>query len=182
MGMAVDSNVINLYLKCMIREETADSAYKLIERISVGPGFSIDEGGKIEHQWNETCRHQLFDVWFAEGVQAGTIRMVEHFLDKKHKKHLRLKLGFPYQERHEGVYIEIAAVTAEKAIVTEDIDFWSPQDKLSSAERRRQIMGEGQGDVYKYLRKKVGVSVLTVDLALEHLTPRVTETNHATGT
>jgi hypothetical protein len=155
----------------MIKEETTDAVHRLIERISSGPGFSIDEDGKMEHQWNETCNNKLFEVWFAEGIQAGIIRAIEHHLSEKHKKHLRIKLGFPYQERYEGVYIEVAAVTTEKLIISEDIDFWSPADKRSTPERRRQIMEGGQGEVCKYLRNKIGVGVLTVALALQQMAP-----------
>jgi hypothetical protein len=170
MGITVDSNVINAYLHCMINDETTDVVYRLIECISSGPGFSIDEDGKMMHQWNETCNNKLFEVWFAEGIQTGIIQAVEHMLSEQHKKHLRIKLGFPYQERHEGVYIEVAAVTPEKLLISEDIDFWSPTDKGSTPERRRQIMEGGQGAVCRYLRNKIGVCVLTVDLALRQLT------------
>jgi hypothetical protein len=171
MGISVDSNVINLYLRAIISEETTDAAHLLVDCINRGPGFSIDEDGKMAHQWCETCNNKLFEVWFAEGIQAGTIRVVEHHLDEQHKKHLRTKLGFPYQERHEGVYIEVAAVTQEKLLISEDIDFWSPPDKKSAPERRKQIMEEGHGEVFRYLRSKVGVSVLTVDRALQRLAP-----------
>jgi hypothetical protein len=169
MGISVDSNVINAYLRCLIHEETGDPAHLLIECIKTGPGFSIDEDDKIVHQWSETCKNKLFEIWLEEGIQAGNIRTVEHHLDEKHKKHLRINLGFPYRRRHEGVFIEVAAVTEERMIISEDIDFWSPRDKLSTPERRKEIMERGTGEVFRYLRTKVGVNVLTINLALDQL-------------
>lgn len=153
---------MNSFLKCMIDGAEAECVYQLMERIRTGPGFSIDETGKIAHQWSETCSHKLFEEWLVEGIQAGAIRAVDNQLAEQHKKHLRIKLGFPYQERHEGIYIEVAAVTAEKMLISEDIDFWSPRDKLSTPERRSEIIREGKGEVFKYLRKRVGISVLNV--------------------
>lgn len=172
MGITVDSNVINSYMHCLIHDETTGIVHRLFELISDGPGISIDEDGKIVHQWNETCNHKLFEIWLLEGIQKGMIRVVEHRLSEQHKKHLRIKLGFPYQVRHEGVYIEVAAVTPEKLLISEDIDFWSPRDKDSTPERRREIMECGQGAVYGYLHRKVGVSVLTINLAHLKLTPQ----------
>ena len=162
MGMAVDADVMNSYLKSLIDGDIQGTVYRLIEGIKAGPGFSIDFDGKIEHQWHETCKHKLFESWFVEAIQAGAIRVVDNDLPEKHKKHLRLQLGFPYNQRFEGTYIEVAFATGEKIIISEDIDFWSPQDKRCSPERRRLLMEGRQGDVYRYLHAKVGIEVHTV--------------------
>jgi len=162
MGMAVDADVMNSYLKSLIDADIQRTVYRLIEKIKAGPGFSIDFDGKIEHQWHETCNHKLFESWFVEAIQAGAIRVVDSDLPEQHKKHLRIQLGFPYNQRFEGTYIEVAFVTDEKAIISEDIDFWSPKDKGSSPDRRRQLMEGRQGEVYRYLHGKVGINIHTI--------------------
>jgi hypothetical protein len=162
MGMAVDADVMNSYLKSLIDGDVRGTVYRLIEGIKAGPGFSIDFAGKIEHQWHETCNHKLFESWFVEAIQAGAIRVVDNEMPEQHKKHLRVNLGFPYNQRFEGTYIEVAFVTDEKVVISEDIDFWSPRDKCSSPERRKELMEGRQGDVYRYLRRRVGIEVHTV--------------------
>jgi hypothetical protein len=168
LGVVIDANVICKYSQSLISEET-DPIIQLMDCIDAGPGISIDSGDKIFHQWRETCDRGVLDNWFAKGVQSGRIKVESESRDRKHAKHLQTSLGFPYRDRHEGTYVEVAAVTTEKVIITEDIDFWSPKEKKASMDRKKVIRESGIGSVAKYLKKEMDISVVTIQQAILQL-------------
>jgi hypothetical protein len=141
---------MNAFSQSLIKKITSD-ARTLVERIEANQGFVIDEGGKIKHEWLQVCDKVFFGTWFVDGVKSGKIRPVVAKLDGKHSKHLRIKCGMPF-DGYDIAYIAVAnSVSAPKYIVTEDIDFWEPTEKVAKEERKQTIKAKRQGCVCKYL-------------------------------
>jgi hypothetical protein len=97
--------------------------------------------------------------------------MVDHKLHEQHKKHLMTKCGFPFQVRHEGIFISVAATIPPHILVGDDLDFWEPKEKGCSKQRRDEIMDSSAGTVCRYLRRKANVRVLSISQAIAELTP-----------
>src|SRR5438552_1114140 len=97
---------MNQFSRSLVRNENTD-ARTLVEMIDATHGFVIDEGGKIKHQWLETCDQTYFGPWFIEGVKGGRIRKVVASLAKRHQKKLQLDCGMPIQ-RAEITYVAVA--------------------------------------------------------------------------
>ncbi|SEG62972.1 hypothetical protein SAMN05421819_3934 [Bryocella elongata] len=137
----------------------------LIDGIVTHHKFALDLGGKMQHQWLETCG-LVFGEYLYKWLREGNIEFVAGKLHQQHKKHLTTKLGFPFSTRHEGTFIEVAAEAFPHILVGQDIDFWEPTEKGCSSERRLEIMAAGSGAVCRYLDRKLGVRVVTVDQAI----------------
>ena len=167
-GVVVDACVMQHFLTALI-SKTENDATRLVDCLSSGEGFAIDEKDKVVNQWRETCRHQVMEDWITLGIQAGYIRMVSSGPTAQHKKHLQTKLGFPYEQRHEGVYVEVAHTAPPHILVTDDIDFWEPKAKRRSAAEKARFVSGRTGGVCTYLRKKMKTQVLSVQQALSDL-------------
>lgn len=167
-GIVVDACVMQRFIAGLISSTTNDET-KLVDCIRAGKGFAVDEEQKILTQWRETCGHLVMEDWIAQGVQSGTIRAVGNRTDQRHKKALTLKEGFPYSDRHEGTYVEVAAVASPHLLVTVDIDFWEPTAKGRTSVQKQKIIDSGRGGVRRYLKRNMGVTVLTPGAALVEL-------------
>lgn len=166
-GVSVDANVMNLFSGSLIQDEITD-ARTLVERIKSSHGFAIDVGGKIQHQWLETCDKTFFGQWFVEGLKAGWIRQVAAKTGEADAKKLRIGCGMP-SARHELAYIAVAnVVTPPRYIVTDDIDFWEPKAKAADEKRKQEIKTRREGCVCQHLRK-MKIVVGTVAQALAEL-------------
>lgn len=168
-GIAVDANVMALFSQSTIRGQTSNVTL-LVDKIKAGPKFAIDTGGKIQHQWLETCgprRGQPFYEWFVQGLKDGYIRTVTAALGRHHLKYLEGKCGFP-NDRFESTYIAVANVTEQRYVVTEDIHFYEPRHKYAGAATKTAAKLKRDGRVCRYL-SKLNISVGTVDRALEEL-------------
>jgi hypothetical protein len=168
-GVVVDACVMQRFLVGLIGA-TATEETKLISCIEAGLGFVVDERHKILTQWRETCSHLVMEDWITQGVQRGTIKAVGNKTSQQHKKALVQQAGFPYSERHEGTYVEVAAVAPPHLLVTIDIDFWEPAAKGKPTKQKQKIIASGKGGVRRYLKRNMGVTVLTPGGALEVLT------------
>jgi hypothetical protein len=166
-GIAVDANVMNLFSRSLIRQEETN-ARTIVERIESTHGFAIDAGGKIKHQWLETCDKVYFGTWFVEALKAGRIREVVAKLPRQHEKHLRIRCGMP-TGRAELTYVAVSnAVVLPRHIVTEDIDFWEPSAKAADEKTKQDFKNGRTGCVCRYLRL-IGVTVATIQQALGEL-------------
>lgn len=168
-GISVDANVMQSFAKSYLRGEPSDPK-TLVERIEEGPGFAIDEAGKIERQWLDTCGPKPgapFFEWFYQGLKDGSIRKVNARLELGHKRRLPNDCGFP-NDRFEMTYIEVANVTAQRYIVSEDIHFFEPRLKEAPECAKSAAKARRQGRVCRYLRR-LGITVGTVAHALGEL-------------
>jgi hypothetical protein len=169
-GIVVDANVMAAFTRLKSIAGPDDGTCALVDRIDEKYRFAIDHGRKIETQWFQTCgarRGGVFYEWFYARVNKS-IEYVEVMLDKKHKDHLFKQCGFP-RKGSDIAFIETAHSTRRKYLVSIDIDFWDPKEKLSEAKRRQEVMKTRQGVVCKYLRNELTVQVATIEQALAEL-------------
>ena len=164
--ITVDANVMHGFTHSLIKD-VASAERQIVEHITAQHSFAIDDTGKIEHQWLETCGKSVFGEWFYSQLQKGVVKKVASKLDASHKKKLQNECGMPM--RGEIIYVAVAAVTDNRLIVTEDIDFWEPSAKLKSNEIKQKIKISGKGSVCKYLAKHLQITVATSSMALAKL-------------
>lgn len=138
----------------------------LVFGIATNHAFAMDAEGKMQHQWLETCGHQVFGEYLFQWLREGKISLFPVKLHEQHRKHLRTKCGFPFTERHEGVFVAVAAGAFPHILVAEDIDFWEPKEKGCAAARRAEVMRPNKGAVCRYVSKHLQVQVVTVDQAI----------------
>ncbi len=168
-GVAVDANVMKGFTFNYIREEVCP-ARSLVEKIERTSGFAIDRGGKLRQQWLDTCGNRSgspFFEWFFQKVKEGVIREVDATLHHHRKKALWNDCGLP-RDRYEITYIEVANVTDERYLVSEDIRFFDPTLKLADEDAKTYAKTNRRGRVCQYL-KTMDICVGTVDHALDQL-------------
>lgn len=167
----MDANVIVEFSKNFIWNETSDTRM-LVEAIIKGPGFAIDEGGKIRQQWLDTCcgnrKQSPFWEWFFQGLKEGYIKKVAADLKVQHKKFLRTKCGFP-DDRYELTYIEVANLTSTRYVISEDIHFFEPKLKRAKATVKLKAKQSRKGCVCRYLHRTIDIMVGTVNQALQEI-------------
>ncbi|WP_263411196.1 hypothetical protein [Terriglobus tenax] len=167
-GVVVDACVMQRFLLALVEDRQDDVAH-LFACLSEGLGFAIDSTDKMLNQWRETCKHLLMEDWIVRGIQNGYIRVVDPIRSQRHKKQLMQALGFPYQTRHEGVYVEVATASPPHLLISEDIDFWEPTAKRGSAEVKSKFISQSRGGVARYLNKEMGITVVNVSQAIAQL-------------
>ena len=149
---------MNEFTKSLVARVDSSTKF-LIHSIGATHGFAVDAGGKMIHQWRETCGPE-FGEWLYSSLQAGRVRLVKDALDQSHKKKLWNDCGFPKQ-RWEIKYVEVGVVATRHYLVSEDCDFWEPRHK--GAKCRAKTMEKRSGKVCKYLKAILGVSVGRVE-------------------
>jgi len=163
-GIVVDANVMSEFTQALIRDE-ATAARSLIDSIRVTHGFAIDKKGQIEQQWRNTCGNQYFGEWLVQALKDGAVRMVDTTPDAARRKKLHTEYGFP-RAGYEFTYVAVAVSAPPHYIVTDDIDFWEPKYKTAPAATKTATKQGRKGAVYKYLTKKMGVRVGTIEQAI----------------
>lgn len=164
-AVVCDSCVMQQFTESVILSQSRN-VQGLIEYIAEQHSFAMDLGGKMQHQWIETCGKDVFGELLFQWLREGRIEYYSGKLHKKHKKHLMIKCGFPFTVRHEGVYICIAAEAFPHILVGGDLHFWEPKEKGCSSERRCELMEGSKGSVCKYLRTELEIQVVTVEQAI----------------
>jgi hypothetical protein len=166
-GVTVDACIVRQYDKD-VRTNVRGPATDLIERITAGLGFAVDEGRKIEHEWLTTCQGPFLKEWFIAQLSLGRIRTVIPAVDAQHKKKIVLEFGFP-RRGYDLVYIGVANVTTTKYVVTGDMDFYDPTLKAADDKAKVKAREDRCGPVCKYLKTQMGIRVGTVLHALAEL-------------
>jgi hypothetical protein len=167
-GIVVDANVMNSFVKAL-KDDAVCPQREIVNLIDRSVGFALDAGQKMERQWLDTCgssRSSLFFEWYYARLNKS-IRYVECVRDDSLRKRLFIECGFP-RRKFEIVYVEVAAATNERYIVTNDIDFWNPKLKTAEAKTKEACKRERTGCVYKLLRR-AGMTVGTTEQALAEL-------------
>lgn len=156
---------MHLFTLSYVSGQTSD-VKTLVEGIQKKMGFAIDEGGKIERQWLDTCGPKPgcpFYEWLYQKLKDGSVRKVPAKLGPAHRKKLRVDCGLP-NDRYEMTYIEVANVTDERYIVSEDIHFYEPRLKYAAEAAKARAKSERRGRVWRYLAN-LGITVGTVSQA-----------------
>ena len=159
-GVTVDANVIKQFTDAYLQETDSASRF-LVEKLVAVHGIVVDEGGKIQCQWFQTCNQPFVQEWFFERVRDGSIRLVRPTVEPKHRKKLVNDLGFP-PTGFELTYIWVANATSVRYILTEDIDFFDPTLKKAEQAAKKYAKEKRRGQVCKYLRDKMDITVGTV--------------------
>ena len=169
-AIVCDSCVMQRYIEALIAGQV-DCAIDVINCIRENHKFAMDMGRKMEHQWIETCGHQIFGEILVTWLREGRIEIFPGKLHEQHRKYLQTKCGFPFSQRHEGVFVSVAAEAFPHILVGDDLDFWEPAEKGCPGERRRKLMGNGKGSVCVYLKRELDVQVTWVEQAINLLCP-----------
>jgi hypothetical protein len=166
-GVTVDANIMHAFTKSLINKDGSTDK-QLVEKLEKSHGFVIDSGGKMQHQWLETCGRVVFGEWLVKGLREGIVRQVQEDLPNNHKKKLQQGCGMPV--KREIMYVAVANATKARYIVTNDIDFWDPKSKKQGNEaQHKKIKEERRGDVCRYLAKSMDIRVGTAAMALAEL-------------
>lgn len=94
-------------------------------------------------------------AWVDEMILNGKITLIDYSNDSNLSKKIKI-LGMPTKDRK---YVQLAFAASAKAIVTNDIDFYSPEEKGCTSERAKIIKNKKLGKVCKFLKKDLGVLV-----------------------
>ncbi len=166
-GVTVDANVIKSFNDDFLADFESASRI-LVEKIVASRGFVVDEGGKIKHEWLETCQGPFLKEWYFQQIKVGVIRFVRPAIGNRHKKALIQGHGFP-RRGFDLAYVAVANVTEVRYIVTEDMDFFDPSLKPADAATKLRAKKKRNGPVCSYLRKTLRITVGTVAHALSEL-------------
>ena len=152
-------------------EPEITEAKALIHKIRATLGFAIDGGGKIQHQWLNTCGSRPgtnFYEWFYQALKDGKVRLVAAALAEGEKKRLRIDHGFP-DDQFEYTYIAVANVTKTRYIVSNDMHFYEPACKDANDKAKARARTERKGCACRYLKHKLRITVGTVQHAAVEL-------------
>jgi hypothetical protein len=138
-----------------------------VEALTGTYGIVIDDGGKIKHEWLNTCQGPYFREWFVTQLYLENIKEVKPKLSEEHRKAL-LKLGFPL-DTYDKIYISVANVTITRYIVSSDLDFFDPTLEQATEGAKCHVRDERKGLVCRFLLRKMRIRVGTPVHALAEL-------------
>lgn len=157
MGFVVDANAIHAFQNERIgqREDIAHAAIRAIFSKSY---VALDTGELCLSEWLQcaggTYPFALKD-WVYDQMAEGRIRL-HTMASNSCRKHL-VALGIPDKDHK---WIRLAAVTAHKKLVTEDIDFFDPSQKIASHAAKEKLKESRSGSCARSLRKDYGIDVM----------------------
>jgi hypothetical protein len=164
-NLVLDANIINEFIKSEKGCAEVDCTADLMEIITQSYFIAIDEGDRIEMQWQQTCNCELFKDWITEQFKNGKIRKKRGVRNQSIRNSLITKYGFPFNDL---IYIWVALDTVKKYIITEDVHFFDPKKKKSSSKTISDLKKNSKGNVLKYLRGE-GITVACIENAYNDL-------------
>lgn len=152
----IDANVIKGIFDEMLLDRhalTASPGSFLEECLAKSCRIVLDSGGHILQEWRDPVDQDWFENWFTALVSSANVAEIECGLHNALLKELRSKCGFPNREN--SWLIRAAATAADEVgtcvLATEDMDFFEPKFKKSSAQRQAHLEGKKRGTVCKLL-------------------------------
>ena len=126
----------------------------------------FDQQGMIKQEWESGIDRDWFNVWFADALRSGKATEIDTNKCRETCKKLRT-LGFPTSGR-DIWYIKVAKTHNETRgqcyIISEDLDFYDPVNKLRLDARRRILtIKSKRSPIRKYLRQQECIEVLCVE-------------------
>lgn len=155
-GIVADANIIQGF----IQEEMTQKGeiVKVIKKILPFCGLAITD--LIENQWRNTTGNQFFNIWFDENLKNNRIKYITEDikLSKTERQIIHNKYGLPKNGR-DIEYIKCSLNTTHKYILTYDIHFFDPKQKMASVKTKNKIKNARSGALCKYLWKKYTIIV-----------------------
>ena len=171
----VDANIIHgVSLEAKDAEHLLSASPSAVLDVLVTSGVPVcaDEAGVIEGEWRDCCDPDWIDNWFLTFVSLANFQVLPTSPQPFLLKRLQLDCGFPKSRDRVLVITSIAASThfGRCMLLTEDMDFYEPADKVTPPARRAKYMrGELKGRVKRHLDASVNVDVESVVLATSAL-------------
>jgi hypothetical protein len=161
MDLVIDANIIKGFFVETVQNaqtELTGVTALIFKRLGNKDIAFLDDNGIIRHEWRNVVQPEWFDAWYPQLLIEGKI--IEISLDSHDKLNLRNRLkalGFPVTKR-DFCYIKTANTTIKNnrnsvVIISEDIDFFAPQNKGCSPKSRNKILLNNNGPVATFLKK-----------------------------
>jgi len=154
-GVVIDTNIMSKFNKEGFFN-TPGELCKLIDDILNSYHIALSE--LLYYEWKATCNSQPFKYWLDNNMLSQKIESVNPSIDENIMKKIHNVFGLPRKGKDKEL-IKIANVTLIKYILTEDIDLFDPKEKLSSAKRKEEIKSKRIGQLNKYLKKELNITV-----------------------
>jgi len=117
-------------------------------------------------EWRDVVSPEWFDAWIPEMFREE--RVVEISVKTEHALRKRL-VGIGFPKGKDWWYVKVACAVSNSyqssILVSEDLDFIEPREKLSGSRRRGRLL-RGGGRVRRELRRCAEVDVMCVEDAL----------------
>jgi hypothetical protein len=163
----IDANIFYGYYKETVLElddnDLTDSPVKLFNNLGKDFILCFDRTGHIKNEWEKCGGVEWFNAWYSKILIEGKAYEIDPINDPTLYKKLK-QLGFP--DSNDIWYIKTAksvvANQGETEFISEDMDFYSPNEKKCGCSRRLRIINNGIGPVCKFLRKKESIYVKSV--------------------
>jgi len=167
MGLVVDAQVVKGFFQESVlctHHALSGSPARIFDPQFRRHCIFVDPEGTIQHEWRSLVDPDWFDVWFADLMRDGSICLIAAPSDVALSKALRA-LGFP--SGRDIWYVRVGCAVRRRLgfsiLISEDLDFYEPKEKCCGDKRRCTILCSGAGSVRRYLRKKCGVIVRSVE-------------------
>lgn len=156
----VDASAISAFQKERISGESA-MATTAMGLISKKTPIVLDAEGHCLQEWMDCAAgtHPFaLSAWVADQFTAGTIEYGSFCPDTLHKT-----LNGHGLEKKDHKWVRLCAGATAPYLITNDIDFFDPTKKKGDTKTRIKIMSDRTGPCAKFLRKKLGIEVMTFD-------------------
>lgn len=164
MKIVIDANIIAGIYKSVVLEIDSDiigDASIIHERLDCKGGSCmskdvvyLDEGGHIENEWRKLAKSEWFDIWLGDLFISGAAENITVGTCKDLVKSIRT-LGFPTSKDSWYVRTAYTAILHDEPIhlITQDIDFYDPSLKSTTAKNRERTIKNSLGPVSRSLKK-----------------------------
>lgn len=166
MDLVIDANIVSAYfmesvLAC--NPGLTGSAVSVFERAGFGDTVHLDDTQHIENEWRSVVSPEWFNAWYGDLLINGGAAFIRVETCTNLRRTLEA-LGFP---RSKDIwYIRTAVAVSQRfgsaTLVTEDMDFFDPRDKLAPSVRRSALLRAASGRVCRRLRKHERIRVTCV--------------------
>lgn len=160
MNHILDANCWAAYAQEMLENRAGCGVLSFRNAAQAGK-IAFDDGELIIQQYKD-CRpgqDGVLSVFLEEMATSGAIRLVVPVTDKAFHKELN-SLGLP---KGEHIYFRVAAAESPSTLISDDIDFFDPSKKSSSAKVRRKCKLNSSGPVCKRMKKICGVDIVCLE-------------------
>lgn len=157
--VVIDANIFKSYYEALINGTATvltSCPKKIFDNLGVDHDYVgyLDEGGIIKHEWENLVDRQWFDAWFGDMLVLAHLELVTPYRDNGLESKL-YSIGFPHGR--DMIYVRVSRQVVNQrnrcTFITEDLDFFDPTQKQSSAKTRQKILLSSFGSVNKVLRK-----------------------------
>jgi hypothetical protein len=150
--LVIDANCWRLYIDEKLAVATG-VGHLLFEPDDLSSLILFDEGLQIRHQYSSLkvpYSEQLFDLWFENQTLNGHVQLVS--IKGKANLLAELKqLGVP---KGEHVYFRVAVHGRAEYLISLDVDFYDPRQKLAGERKKLSLLNSGKGPVCKHMKNE----------------------------